>query len=163
MIKRYKTRFTLIELLVVISIIAMLASLLLPSLQKSKYSAYKAVCMNNLKQIGIQFQVYTDTYEGFFPPHFWLYSPGKSGNWIMFLKKPPKGLLKKGVLEGGTIDMSIAQSYICPSDINPNVLELYDDDMEEYEVPLSYSYNLSLFTDKLKISRLNKLEQRCLF
>lgn len=150
--------FTLVELLAVISIISILSSILLPSLQMAKKDAYKISCMNNLKQMGLQFQVYTDNNEGYYPPHFYLYSPGKSGNWLMFLKKPPKGLLKKGVLEGGTVDMSVAQSFICASDINPNILTLYDDELNEYSVPLSYSYNLSLFVEKVNVGRLQRLE-----
>ena len=62
--------FTLIELLVVISIIALLLSILMPSLGKAKKSAQRVVCGSQLKQIGVVAYLYGSENDDWLPPSY---------------------------------------------------------------------------------------------
>lgn len=64
--------FTLIELLVVIAIIAVLAGILFPVFAKAREKARQTMCLSNLKQIGMAFNMYAQDWDGFLPSHFYM-------------------------------------------------------------------------------------------
>lgn len=59
--------FTLIELLTVIAIIGVLAAIIIPTVIGVRVSARRTTCANNLRQLGIVFQIYTDDSRDRFP------------------------------------------------------------------------------------------------
>jgi|GEM_PF-5552527 len=59
--------FTLIELLVVIAIIALLVSILLPSLGRAKELARRAACASNMRAWGLTAFQFANEHDGYFP------------------------------------------------------------------------------------------------
>jgi type II secretory pathway pseudopilin PulG len=72
---------------VVIAIIAILASLLLPALNKAKAKAYQTQCVSNLRQLAVTWQLYTDDNDGHFVPNGSYVNAAHNANisplWVM--------------------------------------------------------------------------------
>lgn len=117
-----RTKFTLVELLVVISIIAILASLLLPALNNARNTAYRVRCINNLKQFSYAGVIYSDTYNGWIIPGR---LPVNSDYWFEQFRQILTGQKK---LTFGTASYPFYGMFRCPAekiDFGPYANGLY--------------------------------------
>jgi len=125
----------LVELLVVIAIIGILVALLLPAIQAAREAARRSQCTNNLKQIGVAFQNYHDTFRKF--PLAYFFNPcGPTGTtdnancwgWgyslLRFIEQDAlydtlpwnSGWYGPNTAVAGSILREPIPAYICPSD-----------------------------------------------
>jgi len=111
--------FTLIELLVVIAIISILASMLLPVLSKAKQSSYRAVDLNNLKQLGVAMNLVAADNNDFMPWPNWLSGEVATHQqgWLYALDPNATGTAQFKVQTGSFWPvLSNQKMYFCPSD-----------------------------------------------
>ena len=101
--------FTLVELLIVIAIIAILAGMLLPALNKARETSRTVSCVNNLKQCGLGFTLYTGQCNDYLPPVF---SPNGGPLWTNWMIGNAYGASESGTSRKGFIT---TKQLHCPS------------------------------------------------
>jgi prepilin-type N-terminal cleavage/methylation domain-containing protein len=123
--------FSLIELLVVIAMIALLLSILVPSLRKARSTARRVVCLHNLRQVSLAMDMYTADHGGFYPcaqdpvstnPTYWLWMGRGWRKWI----QPYLTTI---------VDVNTPSVLLCPADRT---------DPAQYE-STSYSYSMAFY------------------
>jgi prepilin-type N-terminal cleavage/methylation domain-containing protein/prepilin-type processing-associated H-X9-DG protein len=133
--------FTLIELLVVISIIALLLSIIAPTLGKVKMKAQQIVCAHNLKQIHTAFDLYLANYDDTYPC-----AEDVNGAPWLWMGRGWRPLIEPYI--GVKIDANNPSVLLCPVDKKSE--ELYDS--------TSYGYTMSFYHSPEQISTMNSVE-----
>jgi prepilin-type N-terminal cleavage/methylation domain-containing protein/prepilin-type processing-associated H-X9-DG protein len=110
-----KKNFTLIELLVVIAIIAILASMLLPALNKARVAAKRITCNDNIKQQATLFIFYADDNKGNLPTYKYSNNSILAGSLYFLTDFARQYAAIPNLHVKNTRKMTI---FICPEDIN---------------------------------------------
>lgn len=130
--------FTLIELLVVIAIIALLLSIIMPSLKRAKEAAQRVVCANHLKSIGIANEIYANEHKGFYVPIIDSSLGAGKSQWVV--NQAFRAILDLDARQKSFSKYNVPDEYLCPTD------RISRDDANAGTsggVLISYGYNLT--------------------
>ena len=173
---KHKRNFTLVELLIVIAIIAMLAALLLPALNKARESAFKIACVTNHKTLAsaaIQYNM--DNQDYFYAP-----TAANSFNFIFnisayvlpsYLGKQigenvAGGLLRKEKIGSDTLYLYTSKVMVCPGrklDSNRNVMIYTHNYAWNQQLGSGPNYNTSYTWLHQKLGSVRKPSQILMF
>lgn len=114
-----KKGFTLIELLVVIAVVALLLSILLPSLKMAKEHAERLLCADHLKTIGQILHLYADAHDDFLPdPLYGEDHPGGAASYLLMnvndqlpVQERIRDAIRRHSFDSGAID-NLGQLFV---------------------------------------------------
>jgi len=141
-LKLHRLGLSLVELLVTIAIIALLISILTPSLMRAKSIAMRVKCAHNLKQIDIAMNLYLNANDNTYPcaqdpvstePFYWLWM---GRGWRAFVEP----------YLGGSIDVNNPSVLLCPADPS---------DSAKYE-STSYAYSMAFYHSPEQIDSMDE-------
>ncbi len=130
---RRHTGFTLVELLTVIAIFSVLVAMVLPMHKDARDRARRIVCLNNVKEMCLAFEMYKQDFDGWYPLCGWGFTEEDYNAWVE----------SGGGWGGGTypdlghpvgacwVDtiapyvMAEKRMFVCPSDPDPDDFEWY--------------------------------------
>ncbi len=138
-VKITTSAFTLVELLVVIAIIALLLSILMPSLRKVRSIAMRLKCAHNLKQINLAVSFYLNENDNIYPC---AQDPLPAGYWL-WMGRGWRFLVEPYL--GGNIDVNNPSVLFCPQD--PIAKDKYES--------TSYSYSMAFYHSPEQIDDMN--------
>jgi prepilin-type N-terminal cleavage/methylation domain-containing protein len=138
-VKMPRFGFTLVELLVVIAIIALLLSILTPSLTRARAMAVRLRCAHNLKQIYLAANLYLNGNDEIYPC---AQDPLPAGYWL-WMGRGWRSFVEPYL--GGNIDANNPSVLFCPADSTAK---------DKYE-STSYSYSMAFYHSPQQIDDMN--------
>jgi prepilin-type N-terminal cleavage/methylation domain-containing protein/prepilin-type processing-associated H-X9-DG protein len=115
---RLRRGFTLIELLVVVAIIALLISILLPTLRSARERARQVVCLSILRQVGTSTQYYVNEHYGWYLPHSQLGTPEAPDDpdfwWENYVFRATLGIEKDPARIDSLFYHNVPDDLVCP-------------------------------------------------
>jgi len=139
-----KLGFTLIELLVVIAIIALLLSVLMPTLGRARTMALRCKCAYNLRQIAVSVQMYMNDNKNQYPC---TNDPLSQGYWL-WMGRGWRPFVEPYLAEH--IDVNNPSVLFCPQD--PTEPEKFEN--------TSYSYSMAFYHSVSQINSINSIQHQ---